>query len=328
MEESVARLFTDDIREEAARAFGAGGDSLESLGDFESYVYGYEADGENRVLRITHPSHRSAEQIEAELHWVEYLAERGVRFARPVRTRSGSWTHTVDRGEAVFHACAFERVPGRMPTAADFGPELFTEWGRFLGRTHALTRDYEPPSGTETRYSWSDDPYIQKGRSWIPEVDGHLRDQWTRTFDEMGRLPQDRDSFGICHTDLHPYNFHVHEGRIFGFDTDDCSYNWFVEDLSSVFYYGTGHEGAGKDRQEFFSWAWPAFWRAYKAEHNLDPIWLDRIHLFQRARVLTLFALLHMKFEPGDEEREPYLPKLRRLLERDGTILDFNYEDV
>jgi len=328
VETPVARLFTDSVRKAAAQSFAADPAALESLGDFESYVFGYETDGHRRVLRISHPSHRSAEQMQAELHWVDYLASRGLRFARPVRSPAGSFVHTVEDGAAVFHVCAFERVPGRVPGASDWTPELFRNWGQFLGRAHALTRDYEPPVGSPHRYSWSDDPYIAHGKNWIPESEVTYREQWDKVWGEIAQLPRSRNSYGICHTDLHQYNFHVLEGEIHAFDTDDCCHCWFVEDISSVFYYGSKHPAAGEDPQKFVDWAWPSFWSAYKKEHDLGVEWLERIHLFQRARVLTLYALTHMKFEEGSEERETHLPVYRKRLDSARPVLDVRFDDV
>lgn len=328
MEAPVARLFTDDVRNALARSFGAEAGTLKLLGDFENYVFGYELEGQRRVLRISHASHRSAEQIEAELHWVDFLVGQGVRLARPLRSLSGALTHTVGEDDAVFHAAAFEWAPGAPAEARDWTPGLFRNWGRFLGRCHALTRSYTPPAGSKPRHSWSDDPYIAEGRNWIPDSEVVYRDQWDQIWGEIAGLPRSPDSYGICHTDLHQSNFHVVDGEIHGFDTDDCCQCWFVEDISSVFFYGSRHPAVADDLQKFMEWAWPAFWRGYQSEHRLDPEWLNRIHLFQRARALTLYALIHMKFERGSEERESYLVAQRKHLDTDRPVLDVSFTDV
>lgn len=52
MESSVDALFSADLLAAASRAFGADPDRLEKLGDFESYVYGYDRDSSRRVLTL------------------------------------------------------------------------------------------------------------------------------------------------------------------------------------------------------------------------------------------------------------------------------------
>jgi Ser/Thr protein kinase RdoA (MazF antagonist) len=93
----------------------------------------------------------------------------------------------------------------------------------------------------------------------------------------------------------------VHDGDIFAFDTDDCCHHWFLEDLSSVLFYGRRHDGSSPDVNDFARNAWPEIWRGYRSEHELDPEWLDHLELFMQWRRITLFALIHMKFPPGDE---------------------------
>lgn len=326
MEAAVDRLFTNEIRHGAARAFGADPDALELLGDFESYVYGYEREGERRVLRITHPTHRRAEEIEAEIDWVRYLTAHGMRFARPVRALEGGWTVTLGEGEARFHACAFARVPGAPATSKEWTPALFRRWGAFLGRTHRLTRDYVPSPGIQRRHRCDDDPYIRNGYDWIPEAHGETRRRWTETFGALSDLPRTPDVFGLCHTDLHQGNFHVHEGEVYGFDTDDCMYHWFLEDLSSLLYYSRGHEASERDAVAFVRWAWPEAWRGYREEHELPLAWLDHLERFLQARRLTLYALVHFKFAPGSEEHRQWEKIRRERIDPGVPVLDVDLE--
>lgn len=325
MEESVDRLYTPPLCEAAARAFGAHPRALETLGDFENYVYGFEHESGPKVLRVTHPSHRSAADIEAEVAWVEFLVGRGVRFARPLRSTRGAWVETIGEGEATFHVCAFERVPGRLPTAEDWTPALFEEWGRFLGQAHRHSVEYSEPAHGPRRTRWTSDPYLLNGLRWIPEDHKAVRERWIETFDALRALPEEAGAFGICHTDLHQGNFHVHEGRMYAFDTDDCAHQYLVEDLSSVFYYGRRHPGAGEDPLAFMEWAWPAFMAGYRSTYDLPQVWLQRIPLFQQARRLMLYAIVHFKFAAGDPERTEFVERNRGPIESGDPVIDFDF---
>lgn len=50
------------------------------LGDFENYIFKAKGDNdEDYVLRLTHSSHRSKQEVEAELDFYDMLRETGQR---------------------------------------------------------------------------------------------------------------------------------------------------------------------------------------------------------------------------------------------------------
>ena len=74
----ITRICERDVLEPAARLFGT---SKERVGKFEdsegcaNLVYYYDRDGQQRILRISFRPDRSLECIQAELHFVNYLAD-------------------------------------------------------------------------------------------------------------------------------------------------------------------------------------------------------------------------------------------------------------
>jgi Ser/Thr protein kinase RdoA (MazF antagonist) len=77
----------------AASLFGT---SQEALGKFDdnegcaNLVYHYESEGQPRILRLSYRPDRSVELIQAELHFVEYLAAGGVHVSPPVPSIHGN----------------------------------------------------------------------------------------------------------------------------------------------------------------------------------------------------------------------------------------------
>ncbi len=58
-------------------------ESLRFLRYSQNFVFRYmEDDGTERILRVTPGSHRSRDEIVAELDWIAHLRERGRVFAR------------------------------------------------------------------------------------------------------------------------------------------------------------------------------------------------------------------------------------------------------
>ena len=63
-------------------------------------------------LRFSHEIERDILHIEAELGAIEYLAERGIRVARPVAAKSGARPERVETALGAFHAVLFAGLPG------------------------------------------------------------------------------------------------------------------------------------------------------------------------------------------------------------------------
>jgi Ser/Thr protein kinase RdoA (MazF antagonist) len=323
MEPAVDRAFTPERRREAAAAFGIDPEALSQLGDFENYVFRYPSDGGSRILRVTHPTHRDREQIEAEIAWVNFLRSHGLRVAGALPSPSGSLVERIGEGFGTFLVASFEFAPGALPAASDWGPALFERWGAFLGRSHRLTVDYLPPVGAVRRERWDATPYIRDGLDLIPDDQPAMRRLFAATRAELAALPTDARSFGLCHTDLHQGNFHVHRGEIHAFDTDDCAYHWFFEDISSAVYYGvydiaeTLDDAIYPSKVAFVEAFLPHFWRGYRSEYDLDDAWLERLPLFLRWRALTIYAMLHRKWDPENlgPEQQASLARFRKALE-------------
>ncbi len=79
MEIAVERVFTKEILARAAKAFHVTVEE-KPLGDFENYIFKAKGDNdEDYVLRLTHSSHRSKQEVEAELDFYDMLRETGQR---------------------------------------------------------------------------------------------------------------------------------------------------------------------------------------------------------------------------------------------------------
>ena len=98
----------------AARLFGGAQDRLNKFADYEgcaNLVYQYERDGRPLILRISFRSERPVEQIQAELHFVNYLADNGVRVSRPLPSQNGNLVETIQADGIPFVVVSF--VKGR-----------------------------------------------------------------------------------------------------------------------------------------------------------------------------------------------------------------------
>ena len=76
-EDAFARQ-SKQILDEVSKRYEIDETGLTRLGSFESFVYKFQKDQTDYILRITPGSHRKSAQICGELEWVNYLADNNV----------------------------------------------------------------------------------------------------------------------------------------------------------------------------------------------------------------------------------------------------------
>jgi len=72
MEQSVEKQFTSEIMNNILASYDLDS-NFKKLGDFENYAFEVYQNGEAKILRVTHSSHRSQKELESELDWIQYL---------------------------------------------------------------------------------------------------------------------------------------------------------------------------------------------------------------------------------------------------------------
>ncbi len=293
---------------------------LELVGGFENHVYRVRPSGAEepphsatRILRLSHVSHRTPDEIAAELAFVGYLHSHGAPVCAPLPVEGntlevdGPWT-----------AVLFEEAPGRAPEEADQGPSLFEAWGAAIGRFHRLAGSYAGPP----RRAWEDDPHLDF-RARLAAEPTILR----RAEALLGRLralPRDVD-FGMVHGDAHAGNLRLDRGRLRFFDFDDCAERWFAQDIAVVLFYAVLQrwipDGARERAARDFL---PPFLRGYRRERPLPGKLAERLPDFLALRELVLYALLRHVAAPGCFPRK-FLRGRQARLERGLPTLDLDF---
>lgn len=298
MLKALQDLFSDRMVEEAAARYGIPTDHLKQLGGFESYVYEFTRNDKPYVLKVTHTMRRSEEYIMGELEWLNFLADAGIAVARAIPSLAGRLVERVPDGAGGdWLLIAYERAPGHRVTAADWNDQLFTEWGRVMGRMHRTTQSYRLSNPAFKRQEWFEEDQLN-ARKYLPATEAAVIARADELMASIRALPTPPDAFGMLHTDLSHGNFFVHQGRITAFDFDDCGYNWFASDIAVSLYSALNWAPVKiMDRNAFAGSYMTAFFRGYREEYQLDPVWLPRIHDFLLLRDLLVFIVMHQGFD-------------------------------
>jgi Ser/Thr protein kinase RdoA (MazF antagonist) len=288
------------------------------------------------ILRAAYRSDRPFEQIQAEVDFVNYLADGGARVSRALPSEDGNLVERLEADGLDFIVVAFEKAPGlRLP---DNGyryregvslDEYFQNWGRTLGKMHALTKRYRP--------SWPDlrrptllatHPASEIDRL-IPENLVVVREKLLALLARVERMPTPADSYGLIHADFNDGNFCVdyENGDITAFDFDDACYCWFAKELADAWDGGAGwcaREPDPRRRREFMRHYMEQVMLGYDRENTPDPSWLEDLPFFLKlVEMEDLLCRLGYAAdnELHDAENESAIKYLVRCVEEDIPYL-------
>jgi len=73
-----------DVPKQAVKLWNGSESSLELVSDGINLVYRFDAEDNVRYLRITHEKLRSVGELEAAIHFQNYLAKNGVSVCKPI----------------------------------------------------------------------------------------------------------------------------------------------------------------------------------------------------------------------------------------------------
>lgn len=336
--EEIVGICDREALATASRLFGVRRDALRLVDGYEgcaNLVYECERDGQPCILRISFRPDRTVEQIQAELHFVSYLAEHGVRVSRPMLSRDGRLVETIRVRGVPLHVVSFVRGKGmRVPDNGyryrEDAPieEYYQNWGQVLGRMHALAKDYEPAGDLPPRPSWFE---IHRSRlmieTQVPERLPVVRDRIRSLLAEIRSLPKDRDSYGLIHGDFNDGNFTVDyaNGDMTVFDFDDCCTFWFAYELASAWEGGIGRAmfRGLEERRAFMDHYMGQVMTGYDRENTLPAEWLARLPLFVRLIQVEEFLHFAQYIDEPDEEMQAQLAYKIKCIEDDIPYMGF-----
>ncbi len=323
MEARIRERINEDVVKEVNARYGIAPGGLREVGALESFVFAYEAEGERRILRLSHSLRRSEALIRGELDWIRHLVVGGVSAAEPVPSEGGALVEPIDDGQGGrFLATAFVRAEGRAPHAA-WRPELYAAFGRLMGRMHTVTARYVPADPTWKRPEW-DDATMDYPERYLPASEAIAKSRYADLCAHARTLPRDRSVYGLIHFDVHGGNAHVDDaGTLTIFDFDDCTYSWYVNDLAIFL----DHLVSGaEDRVARAREVLPPLLAGYRQEHALEARWLREMPAFLKMGEIFYYAVLHRDADPGDADGLAQRSALKERIEHDVPVLDLDFE--
>ena len=299
MDQQIIARYNNSILQEAMLRYGIAEQQIKPLDAFESFIYEFEREAEGYILRIGHSLRKSEALIRGEVDWINYLARGGVSVARAISSESGKPVEAIDDAQGgQFLVTAFVRAAGQPPWDAGWTPSRYENYGRLLGKMHALAVDYQPDLSCK-RPEW-DDPSLKFVELYLPASEVSVHQKYRSLLEHIYSLPKDSSSYGLIHQDAHQNNFFMDaDGSLTLFDFDDCAYSWFINDIAIVLFYISmdaeelGFPTVTAFTQEFMT----HFLRGYRQAYTLNKDWLKEIPHFLKLRELELYAVVHRDFD-------------------------------
>jgi len=331
MEPRIKERFNDTILKEAMQLYGIADGDIQLLDGFESFMFEFTRNSqtgvENGILRIGHSLRRTPQLIQAEVDWLNYLAEGGAGVAKALLSACGNLVEAVDDGQGdQFLVTAFAKAAGTHAGGDTWNAALFERYGRLIGRMHSLSKTYLPPHPDCVRYDWDEDVNMEV-EQFLPQEDTRIAEHFRALFAHLQTLPRTPEGYGLVHQDAHGGNFFVDEnGRITLFDFDDCCYGHYIYDLAMVIFYAiVNRDDMPAATREFL----PPFMQGYQRENQLGPSWFKEIPNFLKLREIDLYAIIHRSFGPGpydDAWVASYMDRRRERLLDNLPFVDFDFE--
>lgn len=324
MDPKVTALFNDNILAAARQHYDIPADNIGLLDGFESFIYKFNRPDGDYILRIGHSSRRSEALIHGEVDWINYLAAGGAGVARAVLSATGNLVEPIDDAHAGQFLCtAFVKARGQEMRRERMSERFFANYGRLLGRMHALAKDYTVCNPAWKRYAW-DDPENNTADRQISSSETLIRQKYDAVFSYLSSLPRDVDGYGMIHQDAHLGNLFVDDDdNITLFDFDDCVYGHFIYDIAMVLFYAADE----KDPVGFTARFAPVFLSGYTEENRLDPVWLKELPHFMKLREIDLFAAI--LFTMGENPEHPwcarYMKDRREKISADVPFIKYDW---
>lgn len=286
--------------------YGVDEENLIPISDgFQNLVY----TNHNVIFRITNTIRRSLIVLEAELAFIQVLADKGIPVSKPIHSIYGNLIENIDDHHIVI---AFEKAHGKSVDVTNndvWNTDLFFQWGKILGRMHASANEIKVE-----RPEWSaENPDVL---NLLPKINSEpIKERYVQLLMQLTKYEKNPDCFGLIHNDLHQGNFFVENGKITVFDFDDCAYNWFAYDLAVCYYHAYWQTTAFTPENKDFSHVfWEYFLKGYKQEHVFKKELIQQIPIFLKIREIFLYALFLEKWDLNhlEEWQEYTLADLRK----------------
>jgi Ser/Thr protein kinase RdoA (MazF antagonist) len=274
------------------------------------------------IFRVSHHHWRSQTAVDFELELLEFLQQRGIPVAAPIKTHQGALSIEINAPEGQRYAALFPYASGEV-ALGDVDTQQSHALGATLARLHLAAQDFCPLAHRQAL----DSGYLLDDSLQIIAPFFHQRPQdldylikaIASVKAQLSQLPQTTPYWGICWGDPHSGNVHfTTDNQMTLFDFDQCGYGWRMFDLAK-FLQVSLQSGLSRNIRE-------AFFRGYEQITPLSDLEWSCLQGLTQAAYLWSWSINIIQSKIYDYSRldELYLSQrlqtLRRLQLKDWQL--------
>lgn len=245
------------------------------------------------IFKIYRNKHRNFEEISGEVELLNELHANAAKVAYPVAAIDGSQIQSFNAAEGTRYGVLFSYAIGEV--VHDFEPEQLKTLGREMAAIHNITANLTLKNARRT---YNNDTMLLEPIKLIKPAFESIELEYNylkQTSEEIAKKIDQLDllkfSYGYCHYDFLPKNFHFEGNNITFFDFDFAGKGYLINDIASFYIHYFLEVYYGKITQEEADKSFAVFVASYREVRPLSDEELVAIPYFGYA-----FWIFYMGF--------------------------------
>lgn len=268
-----------------------------------NFLFIFKKNNKTYFLRFSDSSEKELSSIESEIVVLEYLREKAIRVALPVKSLNNNYIETVETEIGTFYAVVFEALPGKQFETEELDLEQFFKWGSSLGELHSIFK-IMPEKYRLNRKSWSDQ--LIEIKQQLPVYEAAAQRELEQLITWSDGLNISESNFGLIHFDFELDNQRWDNEVIGILDFDDCMNHWYVADIALAL------RDIFKKEVDLENPFFQEFLKGYQNETDLDFSLLEQLSNFLRLHKIMSFTRLLQTVDVQETPDQPaWLSNLR-----------------
>ncbi|WP_221394075.1 phosphotransferase enzyme family protein [Dyadobacter sp. NIV53] len=231
-------LSTEALKSYLEEAYGLNNLGCKLLIHNVSDTYLLAGVDDKYIFKLYRDSHRKLDEIKAEVELLNILKENGAKISYPVTDLKGGQIQSFNAAEGIRNGVLFSFAEGK-PTHDYYDSRLQTI-GREMAHIHNITADIElqnPRKVYDVRTTLIQPlEYIKSEFTELPEEYAWLQSTTEKVVEKIRHFDLSKFSYGYCHYDFLPHNFHFDEhDNITFFDFDFAGKGLLANDMMTFY---------------------------------------------------------------------------------------------
>ncbi|MFW5981299.1 MAG: phosphotransferase enzyme family protein, partial [bacterium] len=294
--DTVDEEWNSSFGEEIAGLWGYDEGTVKYFRSSANFIFIFRREGEDYYLRFNHSDERDKDSIKEEIKLLNYLNGETSNVVKPIKSKNNNYIESVETDLGEYYAVVFEGLKGKQYEIEDINTEQYYIWGKALGNLHKLINTI-PNDTTIKRNSWKN--HLNFVEDNLPEDEILAKKELKEVKKWIDSLEITDENYGLIHFDFELDNLRWENNKISILDFDDCSYHWYVADITFAL------RDLFEDNIDLTNTTFKEFVKGYESEFKIDKKLLNELSWFMRFHNLFTFTKLTRSIDILDSPDVP-----------------------